>query len=130
MSDYGVYPLDHAIYGFKKATSAQQRANRLALADILEHRITDAQFNMCSWSNDCGTVGCALGIAALSGEFAGLGWNNKYGARPVVGGKLRWWEDVGPAFFGAKAYSNVFTSTRHIMLNNRKAVARALRAIK
>ena len=43
-------------------TQRQQRKNRLHLADMLENRIEDDNFDMANF-NKCGTIGCALGIA-------------------------------------------------------------------
>lgn len=88
-----------------KITKEQQRKNRLKLADMLEYRVRDDQFKMITWTNECGTVGCALGIAVLSGEFEGLGWNRffKNSIRPVVRGHFVDWEYAGLNFFGKSA---------------------------
>lgn len=107
-------------------TESQQRKNRLALADMLEHRITNKQFCMLSFTNKCGTIGCALGIAVLSGEF-GYGWSPINGGEPVKDGETVSWWTVGPRLFGQEAY-------KYVMLNmakrSRKTVAAELRAIK
>lgn len=97
---------------------AQQRKNRLKLADMLEHRVTDEQFNMETYTNECGTVGCALGIAVLSGEFCGLGWNQTkmqyvHGSYifPVIDGRRAAWWEAGELFFGERAMNLVFQDT-------------------
>lgn len=109
-------------------TTEKQKKNRLKLADMLEHRVTDKQFNMATFSNDCGTVGCALGIAALSGEFKELGWNrDRYGKiSPVVRGTFQEWDRVGAAFFGKATMDDVFWS---LMQRSREDVANELRAV-
>jgi len=105
------------------STLKQQRRNRLHLADMLENRIADKNFNIRVWTNDCGTVGCALGIAVLSGEF-GYGWNK---GLPVKNGREAYWWEVGPDLFGDYTYTNVFTDFNP---RSRQTVAAELRAIK
>lgn len=108
-----------------------QYENRQKLADMLEFRVTDEQFKMRDYANLCGTVGCALGIAVLSGEFEGLGWNRKYKKalpQPVIGGKFVLWRTAGAEFFGYDAHDDVFTNHRYLFAR-RKEVADALRAI-
>lgn len=107
-------------------TSKQQRKNRLHLADMLENRITDDQFDMGTFTNECGTVGCALGIAVLSGEF-GYGWNPIHGGEPVKNGNRVYWWQVGPDVFGGHTYSTVFLNMK---TRSRRKVAAELRAIK
>lgn len=38
-----------------------QKMALMAIADHLEHQVTDAQFRMNRWMEPCGTVGCAIG---------------------------------------------------------------------
>lgn len=110
------------------STAQKQRRNRLHLADMLENRITDDNFNMGDWTNHCGTVGCALGIAIMSGEF-GYGWNkNRHGVPIAVkNGKEVYWCDAGDELFGYKTYQDVLLRTER---RSRQAVAAELRAIK
>lgn len=113
-------------------TPAQQRANRLHLADMIEHRVTDEQFDMTRYANECGTVGCACGIAALSGEIDGLGWNRNGDGKllPVVDNRLTDWNAIGIAFFGRRAFTDVFIGMAGAQgPTARKQVADALRAI-
>jgi hypothetical protein len=104
-------------------TKAQQRKNRLALADMLENRISDKNFRMEITSNECGTVGCALGIAVLSGEF-GYGWNAGY---PVKDGQQVGWMGVGIDLFGDETTIDIFWNT---IPRSRQTVAAELREIK
>lgn len=131
---------DYTTAGFPRVTPAQQRKNRMVLADYLEERVTDAQFDMSNFcngvpiGNECATVGCALGWAALSGLIPGLSWNRPYKdsptMEPVVAGKFRAWDDVGPHFFGYKAWSDVFINPKLIDGSaSRAEVARLLRRI-
>lgn len=111
-------------------TNKQQRKNRLALADMLENRISDENFEMKSWTNKCGTVGCALGIAVMSGEF-GYGWipprrGWETTGRPVKNGVIYEWNEIGQDLFGEKSY-RVFYNTDP---RSRQQVAKELRAIK
>jgi len=59
----------------------------LKLADFLEHDVPSKQFNLQDWVlgsggvNDCGTVACACGWAAISPKFRGL--IAEYGDRGV-----------------------------------------------
>lgn len=128
MNSLEAYASSYDIQEYLDIYADEQRANRLALADMLEHRVTDEQFDMSSWTNDCGTVGCALGIAALSGEFNGLGWNRDHlgGIVPVIAGHLQGWNSVGCALFGFEALDEVF---KHAYPRSRARVARELRAI-
>jgi hypothetical protein len=109
-------------------TLKQQRKNRLALADMLENRVTDKQFNMDSFTQQCGTVGCALGIAVMSGEF-GYGWHpyNAISSTPVKDGKAVSWDFAGSELFGMDAMDYVFWNTCQ---RPRQKVAAELRAIK
>lgn len=109
------------------AREKRHRKNRLHLADMLENRITDKQFNMTYLTNECGTVGCALGIAAMSGEF-GYGWNPVDGGIAVKDGMVAWWTDVGKALFGAQATCQVFFNPVYAC-SDRETVAQALRDI-
>lgn len=131
---------DYTTAGFPRVTTAQQRKNRMVLADYLEERVTNAQFDMSNFcngvpiGNECATVGCALGWAALSGLIPGLGWNRPYKdsstMEPVVAGKFRAWDDVGPHFFGRRAWNKVFVNDRFVDLGaSRAEVAQALRHI-
>jgi hypothetical protein len=106
-------------------TKAQQRKNRLALAEMLETRVSDKQFDMAEFNNHCATKGCALGIAVMSGEF-GYGWNPKWGGEPVKNGKLAGWEAVGIELFGKKAMDDIFCKFK---ARSRKTVAAELRAM-
>ena len=109
-------------------TEKQQRKNRLHLADILENRISDENFNMGYWTNYCGTVGCALGIAIMSGEF-GYGWNKTEHGVPIAvkNGKEVYWCDAGDELFGYKTCQNVLLRAER---RSRQTVAAELRAIK
>lgn len=112
-------------------TAKQQRKNRLHLADMLENRITDEQFDMRHFTNACGTVGCALGIAALSGEF-GYGWRPDPSHYSGVGdavkdGKIVMWNAMGYDLFGDRATEDIFYESR---ARSRQTVAAELRAIK
>jgi hypothetical protein len=111
------------------ATKSQQRKNRLALADMLENRISDKNFDMSEWTNDCGTIGCALGIAVLSGEFEGYRWGKDadgFGV-PVKDGKEQHWNNTGSKLFGYEAMNNVFCND---FRRSKERVAAELRAIK
>lgn len=110
-------------------TTRQQRRNRLHLADMLENRIKPHQFDMRQWTNMCGTVGCALGIAVMSGEF-GYGWNihRIHGQPiPVRYGNECHWHVIGPELFGDKAHEAVLMNLNP---RTRHQVARELRGIK
>ena len=115
----------------KTAQEKRQRKNRLHLADMLENRVKDSQFNMATFSSDCGTMGCALGIAVMSGEF-GYGWNTEDGffgckiPRPVKNGQFDEWENVGPELFGDFTMNTVFWNTNP---RTRQQVAQELRDI-
>lgn len=53
-----------------------QRRNCGKLADLIETSIPENRFYMgtwCEYDHECGTTGCALGWAAMSGQFEGLG---------------------------------------------------------
>lgn len=107
----------------------QQRKNRLHLADMLENRIEDKNFKMDEWTNDCGTIGCALGIAILSGEFEGFRWGkDDFGFPiPVKRGKAVSWNTAGEDIFGCRAMQDVFWNDYP---RSRALVAAELRAIK
>lgn len=97
-------------------------------------------FDMGDWGakspeHDCGTVGCALGIAAMSGQFDGLQYRidirayvdlkstNHQNIEPVVNGHTYNWFSAGETFFGRAAYHKVFVGD----YTSRRSVARALR---
>lgn len=110
-----------------------KKQNRMKLADIIEFRLTDKQFDMGTYAEEtnCGTVGCALGWAALSGEIEGLGWaGSRHNIFPVVEGKEVYWWQAGQQFFGTRTFDRVFINNRLIDSNSRKKVASALSAIK
>ena len=104
-------------------TKSQQRKNRLHLADMLENRIKDTNFDMAMFSNHCGTIGCALGIAVMSGEF-GYGWRD---CTAVKNGRFVDWDDAGADLFGEQTHDDVFLNYNE---RSRQAVAAELRAIK
>lgn len=133
----------------KAVSKAQQRKNRELLADFLDNDMNDKQFNMGTWArpadNPCGTVGCALGWAAMSGMIPGLGWNynpddmHKRPAYrdivPIVGGKVQDWDDVGAAFFGETTHHNVFIgdpvdNNQDPLRSGRRVIAAMLRTVK
>lgn len=94
-------------------TPEMRRANRLTLAEFLENNITDAQFDMESWTGvtACGTTGCALGWAAMAEVVEGLGYSESQHA-PVLCGEVRGWREVGEEVFGVEAFAEVFVSQR------------------
>lgn len=118
------------------------------LADMLEHRVKDEQFNMRHFTKNCGTIGCALGLAALSGEFRdqGLGWHpvrktvgmncipetmaafnkGKAEAMPTLHGCIVYWEEAGEEVFGEKAFNSVLLCTNP---RSRQQVANELREV-
>ena len=111
-------------------TQEQQRKNRLALADMLEHRVTNKQFDMAEFTNHCGTAGCALGMAVMSGEF-GYGWHPMWGGMAVKDGVEAAWEEVADDVFGEGTFSSIFTgmvySREGHRKSNRREIAKALR---
>jgi hypothetical protein len=112
------------------STLKQQCKNRLHLADILENRIEDKNFDMSSYTNECGTIGCALGIAVLSGEFgyrATLPTDDTGIWDPVKRGKITTWPEAGIDLFGETAFYKVFLRDNP---RPRQKVAAELRAIK
>lgn len=112
----------------KTAQEKRQRKNRLHLADMLENRVKDSQFNMATFSNDCGTMGCALGIAVLSGEFDGVkpAKNENDNWVPSRNGVALVWELVGLELFGDFTMNTVFWNTAP---RTRQQVAQELRDI-
>lgn len=90
------------------------KANVLKLIEIIEV-IPAKQFNMRLYSGSqrqCGTIGCALGWAAMSGEIPGLGWSSLTGDAdhsvfPVVNRERSSWSNAGEEVFGWRA-DNVF----------------------
>lgn len=117
----------------KPKSKQQQHKNRRALADIIEHRLADKQFNMAKYANDCGTVGCALGVAALCGEIEGLGWNKHPtgGLHPVANKQALDWHEAAKVFFGTTTGRDVFMgdALKNRLRAGRKEVADALRKI-
>lgn len=108
----------------------KQRKNRLHLADMLENRIEDKNFDMSSYTNECGTIGCALGIAVLSGEFgyrATLPTDDTGILDPVKNGKITTWPEAGIDQFGETAFFKVFLRDNP---RPRQKVAAELRAIR
>lgn len=98
-------------------------ANCEKLAALLEGE-TSIEFNMARWGivdledHACGTVGCALGTAAMSGRFAGLQYridaralalgDTRGRIDAVVNGEDTEWEAAGVQFFGHHATIRVF----------------------
>lgn len=89
----------------------------------------------------CGTSGCALGWAAMSGKFPGL----QYGlsrdalgkptgyAFPVINARRNIWDTAGSSFFGRKATNEIFASpilTRGTIVQRLKAEAKRLRSLR
>lgn len=120
--------------------SQVQRANCAILADLLES-LPDNKVRMNRWAatrNECGTVGCALGWAAMSGQFPGLEWgvcrwgdfsdspewattlkqaeeflkDDEGEAVPIVFGGKSDWQSAGEEYFGEKTLCKVFLKSK------------------
>lgn len=75
-----------------RVSKTQKVANCKALADYLE-TVPDKNFDMDTWlqvkNSSCGTVGCALGWAALGNIIPGLQWGVKREAYDPKTGSIR-----------------------------------------
>lgn len=117
----------------KELSPAQQRLNRLKLADYIEHELSDKQFDMSTWTQPCGTVGCALGHAAMGRIIEGLDIRIEHGSiRPVICGEpldeFISWRAAGAHFFGAETHERIFIGL--VGVQSREYVAEALRGIR
>lgn len=83
------------------------------LADFL-CTVPDSDHNQHSWvyeseHSTCGTVGCAMGWAALSHVIPGLQYLKQGGAyRPAINGKASDWVRAPISFFGTRAMEKIF----------------------
>lgn len=65
-------------YDVNKKITKRAAKKLTKLADFLEHDVPSKQFNLQEWVsgsggvNDCGTIACACGWAAISPKFRGL----------------------------------------------------------
>lgn len=95
-------------------------ANCRTLAAIMR-RLHDEQHEQRVWvlgnlNTPCGTRGCALGWAAMSGEIRGLQYSYPKGTKqglsvyPVVNGERDSWIHAGVKFFGARACQYIFSN--------------------
>ena len=50
----------------------QQKYYLLQVADMVEYELTDEQFDIGMWMNECGTVGCAIGWATKKLPHIGI----------------------------------------------------------
>lgn len=109
---------------YPEFTADEQRVHVLKLADILE-QVPEAAFDMGEYSrtkypesNECGTVACALGHAAISGEFPGLSAEfherERFGETIIetvlhVGGvPYPSWYTTGECYFGEDVNERIF----------------------
>jgi hypothetical protein len=100
------------------------------LADFLENEITDNMHAQETWyalngTSQCGTTGCALGWAAMSGLFPGMDYAMPSAREvvPIINGEIKHFDDFGAQFFGDGAYGQVFYDTDM----NRQETVQALR---
>lgn len=83
-----------------------QKKNRLMLADYLETKVDDSEYNQeCYWKRG---QGCALGHAAKSGLFGFSEANGSLfvGDRAVVG------YNIASELFGYGSYNHIFQSNK------------------
>lgn len=141
----------------RELSMKQKAENCDKLANILE-AVPPRQFDMGDWvepkANGCGTRACALGWAALSGQFEGLAWgfrkdtpegpewatdwkqvaqfrkdvNRDYHCYAsevaILNGKETYWDTVGEKLFGGGALT-IFTLDTSA--RSQKQVVKALR---
>lgn len=102
------------------------------LADLITE-LRPRQLKMRTWwkKPECGTVGCALGWAVISGRFPGLQYRFEpelYGIEPVVNGMSVDFEDAAEDYFGYEAFSEIFVHDYFTNGNGTKSeVIKALR---
>lgn len=100
------------------------------LVKLIRDLPPSVEFDMGTWGevavdgrkHSCGTVGCALGTAAMSGKFPGLQYRldlhafTDRGLSPfasidaVVNGRNTLWFEAGSKFFGDEVWYSVFTN--------------------
>ena len=131
------------------ALTIKQRENCRILATEILPGVPDSAFNMSTWArparNECGTIGCAMGWAAMSGRIDGLGWCAPDGGfsgwakdlseltdfhciNPAIRHRRQWkvagWGEAAVEMFGRDAWQQVFT---HGFLTKSEVIARLLK---
>lgn len=126
----------------------KQRENCRELAKILID-VPPRHFDMRGWAkqgpeddtNFCGSSGCAMGWAAMSGQIDDLGWAAKsrkdptkwatslkdanFGhVHPLSNGKIMGWEEAARRHFGDETLGHVFAATS---IDRAEAVGRLLK---
>ena len=122
----------------KPGVNAPKSVNLRKLASVLRS-VPTSHHDQGGWvgsepKNECGTTGCALGWAAMSGQFEGLDWAiplvqkdfgpplswattseeaklallRGHNAVPVLNGERTGWDGMGIRLFGSLAYHEVF----------------------
>jgi hypothetical protein len=131
----------------RNGLTERQRNNCRILAEEILPDVPDKHFNMEHFSDEgpkdrtnfCGTSGCAMGWAAMSGRIEGLQWcaPKRKGegwattlrdadlelAEPFYDDKQGSWGDGADKFFGMAASNYVFSATH---INKAAAIRRLL----